>query len=65
MKFTKRIGASIKATFETVQKKVQKKLKNLLTLKRVFDIIYFRHEVMLNLIGSSPVKSDNLKDNGV
>ena len=60
MKFMKRSGASIKATFETVQKK----LKNLLTLKRVFDIIYFRHEVMLNLIGSSPVKSNNLKTTG-
>ena len=30
----------------------------------VFDIIYFRHEVILNLIGSSPVKFDDLKTPG-
>ena len=36
----------------------------MLTIKTLFDIICIRHEVMANLIGSSPVKSDNLKTTG-
>ena len=40
-------------------------LKKKLTLKYVFDIIIFRHEVILNLIGSSPVKSKTLRHRGV
>ena len=31
----------------------------------VFDIINFRHEVILNLIGSSPVKFNALRHRGV